>query len=858
MSRWLVGTIGVVLCAALGWAPVARAEPSADPHASSPVKEPELVTFVPADYPKEANEKGIEGNVDLVLVIDAEGHVESAEVLAPAGHGFDEAAVAAAKRFVFRPAVRDGRPVKSKIVYRYSFHFTPAPKAEEKPAPAVIRGRIQIAGTKTPLAGAKVTIARDEAAPFTQVTGADGSFEAKDLAPGKYVVAVTAEGYEPSNGVEQLGVSEEVSLRLELAPVAAEDEVVVRGVRPIREVTRRTVTRRELSRVPGTSGDALRAIQNLPGVSRPPALSGVLIVRGNADQTTPVFIDGLWVPNIYHFGGLSSVVPTEMLDEVNFYPGNFSVKYGRALAGVVDAHLRETRDDGRYHGLLQLDLIDVRAMAEGPVPLADGWNFIGGFRRSHVDAWLVPLLEGEDTQVKGAPVYYDWQFLFDKRPTKKSYLRIGLLGFDDRIRLVDEGSETAGALSSTNASIGIGAIYKNHLSSKTDLELTMSLARSHQSITISTIAVDTEAYGFLARSELTTKLAPNLTLRTGLDSLLAPYNVKGQLPEEPAGGQDIGPFVTVPTRAFDHTNLFFVPAVYGELNVTPSKRSSLVSGVRVDYNHEGQKVDVSPRMSGRYDIVTGSPRTTLKAGSGLFHQAPGLGEVVLSDRASDLRSTRSWQNSLGVEQELGEHLELSVEGFYNLLDDLIGRAPDESGALKYNNLARGRVYGAEAMLRYRADEHFFGWLSYTLSRSERTWQPGEQTKLFYLDQPHILTLLGSYTFGSGWEIGARFRYVSGNLYTPCVGSLFNSTATHYVCVSGPDLSKRLPPFHQLDVRVDKRFVFSSFTLGVYLDVINIYNRTNPDFIGYNFDYTKSRPETGSLPFVPSLGVRGEF
>ena len=66
-------------------------------------------------------------------------------------------------------------------------------------------------------------------------------------------------------------------------------------------MTRRTVTRKELSLVPGTSGDALRALQNLPGVARPPALSGLLVVRGNADQTTPVFIDGLWLPNVYHF-----------------------------------------------------------------------------------------------------------------------------------------------------------------------------------------------------------------------------------------------------------------------------------------------------------------------------------------------------------------------------------------------------------------------------------------------------------------------------------------------------------------------------------------------------------------------------
>ena len=64
--------------------------------------------------------------------------------------------------------------------------------------------------------------------------------------------------------------------------------------------------------------------------------------------------------------------------------------------------------------------------------------------------------------------------------------------------------------------------------------------------------------------------------------------------------------------------------------------------------------------------------------------------------------------------------------------------------------------------------------------------------------------------------------------------------------------------HQLDIRIDKRWQFSGFTLGAYLDLINAYNRTNPDFLGYNFDYSNSRPETASLPIVPSIGVRGEF
>lgn len=168
------------------------------------------------------------------------------------------------------------------------------------------------------------------------------------------------------------------------------------------------------------------------------------------------------------------------------------------------------------------------------------------------------------------------------------------------------------------------------------------------------------------------------------------------------------------------------------------------------------------------------------------------------------------------------------------------------------------MYGAEFMLRYRADERFFGWLAYTLSRSERTWADGQPSQVFALDQTHIFTLLGSYVLGAGWEIGARFRYVSGNPYTPCEGGIFSSTSASYLCVNGPNNSGRLPPFHQLDIRVDKTWSFDSFKLGAYLDLINAYNRSNPDFMDYNYDKTESRPVSGSLPIVPSLGIRGEF
>ena len=78
------------------------------------------------------------------------------------------------------------------------------------------------------------------------------------------------------------------------------------------------------------------------------------------------------------------------------------------------------------------------------------------------------------------------------------------------------------------------------------------------------------------------------------------------------------------------------------------------------------------------------------------------------------------------------------------------------------------------MLKYNADKRFFGWIAYTLSRTIRRVDVDAEDSLAPWDQTHILTMLGSYRLGGGWEFGARFRLVSGNLITPNVCAPSNS------------------------------------------------------------------------------------
>ena len=125
---------------------------------------PELVHFEPAEYPPDAKKAGLGANVVLALDIDENGHVTKSEVTTPMGHGFDEAAQKAALNLLFKPALKDERPSKSRILFRYSFQSEDPPAPTEEKAPALCRlsGSLIVAGRTTPQTGAKVTIELDD------------------------------------------------------------------------------------------------------------------------------------------------------------------------------------------------------------------------------------------------------------------------------------------------------------------------------------------------------------------------------------------------------------------------------------------------------------------------------------------------------------------------------------------------------------------------------------------------------------------------------------------------------------------------------------------------------------------------
>ena len=209
----------------------------------------------------------------------------------------------------------------------------------------------------------------------------------------------------------------------------------------------------------------------------------------------------------------------------------------------------------------------------------------------------------------------------------------------------------------------------------------------------------------------------------------------------------------------------------------------------------------------------------------------------------------------GVEHELNDVFSLGAEGFYKWIWNGVVGVPGGVAPF-FTNDGVGRIYGLELSARARPRGRFFGFLSYTLSRSERS-DHGGPWRLFDFDQTHILTVSATYRLGRGWELGGTFRLVTGNPLTPITGAIYNANADLYQALYGPTNSGRNPYFHRLDVRIEKLWRFQHWSFALYLDVQNVYNYRSPEGIAYSYDYSTSQV-IGGLPIIPSLGVRGEL
>jgi hypothetical protein len=716
----------------------------------------------------------------------------------------------------------------------------------------------------SPIAGATIILITPDGHALAGTAGTDGCTVFDVLAAGNYRVTVTAPGTVPVDGAVAVTAEGDARFRARLALAAAEgQDVLIEADREQPGETRRSISPTEVRNLPGAANDALKSVQAMPGVARAPYGAGMLVVRGAAPGDTQVLLDGQPIPQLYHFGGLRSIFPTEALERIDFLPGGFGVRYGRAIGGVVDVQSRGARDD-KWGGFADADLYDASALAEGPIGKdARNGRVMASLRRSYVDA-LLPLAPAGNLGFTVAPRYYDYQIRYDMVPAENgTQARLMAYGSDDALDFVVKKADSNGLRGRylyRTAFHRVQAPIVKPIAGGWLLSLDPSMG--YQDLTL-------DGGGVFALEGTRTSGGLRAEARGPL-GLLGPdhkmnllFGVDGQVQRDAYDvnyADDGNSGATTPDRRQ------IAKAAYGSLGAGAFAEAEIdighgvtaVPGIRADVYAPSNQISFDPRFAMRWRV---SSANFVKGYAGVYHQPPEFYQWDPKLGNPALLPSRAIQTGLGGGRRFSESMTAEGEVFYKWLDRLPVQAPGDPGdptmRTRWTGEGIGRVFGIEALLKRDISEKTFGWISYTLSKSERASPYSGGWNAFSMDQTHIFGAVLGRSLTRGWAVGGRFQYVTGNPTMVVNEAVFNADSDQYMPVPGFRHTARLPAFHELDVRIDKRWEWSKWTLNAYLDVQNVYAHANPEQVRYSFDYSQHAYVT-SVPVFPSIGLRGEF
>jgi TonB family protein len=875
------------LAAALtSWAATSVAEPpSAPPPVAqrSVVKPPKLVRFAEAPYPATERASARTASVLLAISIAADGKVAEVSVVESAGSAFDEAAVSAARLFEFEPAEVDGKPVPVRIQYRYDFslasNVAPPPAKTTSEFAGIVRDRKSgrpLAGVRVDLDGASTT------------TDTEGKFHFADVSPGVHAVSLSGSEFTPTATEENLTSGQRYDAAYDVEARNANQkpeeqvdlELVIIDTPIQKSIAATSISSDQGARVAGTGGDVIKVVENLPGVARSSVGSGALVVWGAAGADTRIYVDDVHIPVLYHEGGFRSVIHSDLVKSVELEPGGYGAAHGRGLGGLVTVGLKPLQFDG-YHGSLALDAIDAAASVRGSIGSAV--RFAAAVRRSHLD-WVLARVSSRDVgEFVPIPRYWDSQLRLAWVPRDDESLELGALLSSDTISRSIVAADPAESKRDGKRS-GFDRVYlryEHRMEDGSQVTLTPFVGLDHTAVENRFGAVpaqidnDSMLYGL--RAAYSGKATEYLTLSAGIDAELMTSTVRrvgsvtsparegdihvfGEAPSDQINADrwtsaiaSLAPYAQADLAVLDN-RLHVIPGIRIEPTLVQASRRTPPQGELPALGTMREQTSLEPRLALRWSL---SDAFGVRAAFGIYHQPPLAEDLSAVFGNPELGVAKALHYLAGANLKFSDALALEVTGFFSRQSDLVTRSPlstpRQAEALVQDGF--GRAYGGQVLLRHDLSGRFFGWLSYSLVRSQRIDGGVGQYRLFDFDQTHVLTALGSYDLGAGFEIGARFRYSSGYPRTPVVGAVYDSRTDAYQPVFGAHNSIRIPAFYSFDVRATKRFALGGGSeLELYLDVQNVSDHRNAEEIVYNFDYGKKSYITG-LSILPVLGAK---
>jgi TonB family protein len=901
---------------------------SVDTDTTSPglEKEPELVTFVKASYPDSLIAAGIEGTVSFELLINEAGKVDSVKVIKSLHPMLDSLARGAVSQFQFTPGIAEGNPVPVSLVYDY--HFILEEIITEIEEYSNIKGIILEKGTRIPLADVMLSITMADTAADLQdssltiatrsgvlptkrfyekigsfagqslegrsiitTTDSAGKFFFKSIPAGSARLKVAATGYEPYLSTIEVSDSEEISITIRINKIALDDyEITVYGKAQEKEIVQRSLQSREAKRVPGFSGDAVKAVQALPGVARPVFGSTEIVLRGADWDDNKYYIDGVEVPYLWHDLGNNSVINSNIIDNVELFPSSFGAKYGDALGGVINVNTRKSQE--RTHVIA--DISTGHASLVLDIPINRRLSFVGSVRREYFMSLVALIMKQFDAGMDFKMYYWDYSLRMDYKPSDNHTIFCEFLEARDILKLSNNNGEeenTVGYKKGFKLGVAgwdwaISNTWSNtfrYALSPLSTKANVGQENLHQKFAIS-------GYEHTVRDELKWKIKENLHATAGLDLHLEPTDMEYRYTGRIRTRKNLTPRDTT----INNKACFLNGSVGGYISVEykPIEKLTIKPEYRIDYypglDYHGSLLpeiwdyqskpqfrwshEPSMRLSTRYQL---SKDHQLKGSAGTYNKGPGFDVLDEFGGNPYLEPARGSQYTLGYEWQISDLISLDISGYINrqwekshLIDEFERGDGYDVGTLA--NRGKARMKGIEVFLRHNQSKRFSGWLSYSLSYSERYNYKEKKWIVFDRNILNNLQLVSSLNLRKNMNIGLRFQYTDGYPYTPAKRVLYYDASNfYYVPEWGRINSKKHAPYLELDLRFEKKKAYKRSILTYYVGCDRIFHflqfklKDNgepvylpSEFPTYNYDYSKFE---GFANFPePSFGLSIEF
>jgi hypothetical protein len=609
-------------------------------------------------------------------------------------------------------------------------------------------------------------------------------------------------------------------------------EVTVHGTRrSSHDVGADEVRAQDARSIPGTFGDPFQSIAALPGIAAMASGLPYFYVRGAPPADTGYFLDGIPVPALFHIGPGPSVGPPALVDRIELFPSVAPARFGRFAGGIIAAETTAPSPVARGEGSVRL--FDASAFVESPI--GDSSTAAVGGRYGYPDLLLSVFAPNLSLG------YGDYTLRLTRTLTPKDALSLFAIG------AYDHEEDSSQNLVPVDSQFHRVDLRYDHRWTDGTLRVASTFGYDRTGgITPNTANEIVQATSGRLRLELEQRIGATAHLSAGADANTTHYSFAYSALDTQTS--PVGDEVVV--------------GAYADLSLRLAEGVEIVPGLRVDgyYPSSGlpghSTAAVDPKLAARVAL---SPDVTWVSAVGIAHQEPSYVVPIPGIRVNSPSGLQKvYQLSEGAEARLPWRLKARLTAFLNVGQDVTDYVSDCGSLLGCSSVSgvNGRTYGLELLVQRPLTQRLGGWLSYTLSRGERTI--GNVPYLSPFDRTHVLSAVLHYDFGKGIGAGIRGTYYTGRPVIPSFAFLGQQSAS---VAFGPGQmpQHRLPEFYRIDLRVEKRW---SLGPREWLALVaELFDATlTKEAVDYRCNLLSgicTASEIGPVA-LPSIGVEGGF